>query len=75
MMAFIQNNLMDMRDWTFPVFNGCTKAGAHVIDGKIPESLDQQLDGRVCDCGKTKWVWTECGCSMKEWQLRMQENI
>jgi spore maturation protein CgeB len=75
MMAFILNNLMDTKEWSFPVVDDCTKMGAHVIDGKIPEPFDQHLDGRPCDCGKLKYVWTECGCTLKEWQLRAQENI
>jgi hypothetical protein len=71
MMTFIENlkpTIEDNRD-------GCTKHGAHVIDGKIPEPLDQHLDGRTCDCGRLLWKWTECECGNKEYQLRAQENI
>ena len=78
MMAFIQDNLMDMRIWEFTIpglVSACTKAGAHVIGGVIPEALDEKFDGKVCDCGKMKYVWTECGCVLKEWQLRAQQNI
>jgi spore maturation protein CgeB len=71
MMTFIENlkpTIEDNRD-------GCTKHGAHVIDGKIPEPLDQHLDGRTCDCGRLLWKWTECECGNKEYQLRAKENI
>lgn len=53
----------------------CMKAGAHVIDGVIPEPFHEQFDGRTCDCGKLLWKWTECGCQDKTFQLRAQENI
>ena len=55
--------------------DACIKMGAHVIDGKIPEPFDKHLDGQACSCGKIKYVWTECGCTLKEWQLMAQENI
>jgi len=48
---------------------------AHTIEGKIPEPADQELDGKVCDCGKLRAKWEECGCANKQWQLRLYENI
>jgi hypothetical protein len=48
---------------------------AHRIDGIIPEPFDQKFDGRVCDCGKLRWTWEECGCVNKEYQLRATENV
>lgn len=67
-----------LKDYVFrqiPDKDACTKSGAHVIDGIIPQPLDEQFNGRTCDCKKTKWVWAECGCGNKEFQLRAQENI
>lgn len=59
-----------------PMTDACLKAGAHVIDGIIPDiNGGEQFDGRVCDCGKLKWKWEECGCATKQYQLRAYENI
>lgn len=55
--------------------NACMKMGAHVIDGVIPNPSHEQYNNKVCDCGKLKWIWSECGCQEKIWQLRAQENI
>lgn len=71
MMTFIQT-------LNIPVIvdrDACLKAGAHVIDGIIPGPLDEHLNNRACDCGKIKYLWQECGCTLKEWQLRAQQNI
>lgn len=56
-----------------PVKNDCVDA--HRVGGVIPEPFHQQFDGQSCDCGKLKWVWEECGCSIKQYQLRAYENI
>lgn len=53
----------------------CMRAGAHVVDGVIPEPTYEKFGNRTCDCGKIKWIWEECGCEQKIWQLRAQENI
>lgn len=78
MLTFIKDNIMDTRTYAIP-FNPntdlCLKYGAHVIDGNIPNPSDQHFDGRTCSCGKLKWVWEECGCANKEYQLRAHENI
>lgn len=48
---------------------------AHVIDGVIPEPHDQKFDGRVCDCGRLRGAWKECGCVLKEWKFMWEQNI
>lgn len=53
----------------------CTKMGAHVIDGVIPGTFDEQFNGRTCDCQKLRWIWSECGCEQKQYQLRAEQNI
>jgi spore maturation protein CgeB len=53
----------------------CDRVGAHVVDGIIPGVTDQQFDNRVCDCEKLLFQWTECGCAIKEYQLRATQNI
>lgn len=55
--------------------NLCIKMGAHAIKGVIPEPTDQKFNNMICDCGKIKFFWQECGCQEKEYQLRAQENI
>ena len=69
MMAFVSTIRKE------PEMDGCTKVGGHAIDGAIPGPFDQQFDGRVCDCAKMRYEWTECGCVLKEWQLRVHQNI
>jgi hypothetical protein len=53
----------------------CLKAGAHVIGGIIPQAIDQQFDGKPCDCGRLRGAWRECNCGNKEFQFRWEENI
>jgi hypothetical protein len=69
MMTFINSTIKVMDK------EACTKVGAHVIDGVIPGPLDEHLSDRVCDCGKIRYSWQECGCGEKTYQLRAQENI
>src|SRR5205814_10143182 len=66
------------RDYIFakiPDKDACNKAGAHVIDGIIPQPFDEQFHNRTCDCEKLRWIWAECGCENKAYQLRAQEDI
>lgn len=77
-MMDIASELKLFRDYVFqekPDVESCAKAGAHVIDGVIPQPFDEKFNSRTCDCGKLIYHWQECGCQLKEWQLRAQENI
>lgn len=69
MMTFIDSKIKVMGK------NSCEVAGAHVIDGIIPLPTDEHFNNHICDCGRTRWVWSECGCGEKTFQLRVQENI
>lgn len=78
MMAFIQQNLMDINAYSVPVdlnADACIKAGAHVIGGVIPQAFDEYLTGKQCDCGKLFLKWEECGCGDKKFQTRWTENV
>ena len=55
--------------------DACLKAGAHVIDGVIPQAFDEHLAGKPCDCGRLRGLWSECNCGNKEFQFRWEENI
>lgn len=55
--------------------DGCTKAGAHVIGGVIPQMTDEHFKGMPCDCGKLRGDFAECGCGDKQYQFRWVENI
>lgn len=77
-LTFIQGNIMDLQAYAIPIPSGtdlCMKFGAHVIDGVIPGSSDERFNDRLCNCGKLRFVWEECGCANKEYQLRAHENI
>jgi spore maturation protein CgeB len=78
MMAFIQDNLMDMRVWEFPIVDGCTTAGAHAIGGIIP-GLNGDDDAKykdvLCDCKKLRGDWYKCECGSQQYQFRWVENI
>lgn len=53
----------------------------HVIDGKLPmvnfdkfEVQHPELLGRLCDCGRFRYDEAECGCSVKQWEVKWKEN-
>lgn len=34
----------------------------HRVDGIVPDKLDLQYAGRVCDCGRVVFYAEPCGC-------------
>lgn len=46
---------------------------AHRVNGELP--LEERHGGTVCDCGKFKFSWAECGCGEKKMEIRMEQNI
>lgn len=53
----------------------------HVINGKLPivdfgkfEVQHPELVGQKCDCGKFLYSEAECGCTVKQWEVKWIEN-
>lgn len=34
----------------------------HKVNGVVPGMFDLQYDGKVCDCGRIKFIKEHCGC-------------
>lgn len=46
---------------------------AHRVKGELP--TEERHGGKVCDCGKYRYEWEECGCTDKHMEIRMYQNI
>lgn len=46
----------------------------HRVEGKVPFQNNIELDGKVCDCGRMKYVAELCGCDMKQYILKQIPN-
>ena len=60
---------------TIKCYNG------HMIDGMVPvvdhnifEVQNRSLMGRICDCKKMMYNEESCGCSVKQWEVKWNEN-
>lgn len=46
---------------------------AHRVKGELP--TEEKHGGTICDCGKYRFMWEECGCVEKHMEIRMYQNI
>ncbi len=46
----------------------------HTVNGYVPQLLDVQYNGIVCDCSRVIFYSEMCGCSMPHLELKSKPN-